>query len=111
MASNAVSKKIELATIKENIFKVNIQIDKAVIELKKAKGILDGTASTLKSIVLDETLIKTLKTQANQLKELGAPPNAELDFTLDDFDITKGAIADFLSAINTYNNATKGIDI
>ena len=112
MSSNAKnSVKIDLATIEQNLKQLDAEIGKAFSILDKGTKDIRQFLSIAKTLKIDSATINELSKQRETLKSLGVPPNANIDFTIENAQIIEDIVNQVNKSLTAYLSAIQGYDV
>lgn len=112
MASNAVNPtKVELATVDQNISKLNSEIEKSFAILEKGTQDIRKFLALAKNIKIEQATVKDLEKQREMLKALGVPANAKIDFAIENAEIIGDIVNSVNKSLSSYLSAVQGYDI
>jgi hypothetical protein len=112
MASNAVNPvKIELATIDQNVTKLQGDIAKSFDILDKGTQDIRKFLALAQNIKIDQGVVKELEKQREMLKSLGVPPNTKIDYAIENAEIIGDIVSQVQKSLSSYLNSIKAYDI
>ena len=102
--------KIDLATIDQNLKQLNSEIDKGISILEKGNQQIRQFLALAKTIKISAGTVNELTKQRDTLKSLGVPPNANIEFTIENAEIivevsnkVEKSLSSYLSSILAYD--------
>ena len=112
MASNAVNPtKVELATVDQNIIKLNGEIEKSFKILDKGTQDIRKFLALAKNIKIEQATVKELEKQREMLKSLGVPPNQKIDFAIENAEIIEDVVNQVNKSLTAYLSSIQGYSI
>lgn len=105
------TQKINLATVDQNVGKINSEVAKAFSILEKGTADIRQFLSLAKAIKIDQATIKELEKQRETLKSMGISPDAKVDFAIENADIIAEVVNAVDEALNKYLNSIRAYDI
>jgi hypothetical protein len=103
--------KIDLATIDQNLKQLNLEINKAFSVLDKGTKDIRQFLSIAKTLKIDSATINELSKQRETLKSLGVPPNANIDFAIENAEIITDIVNQVNKSLSAYLSSIQGYDV
>ncbi len=103
--------KIDLATIEQNLKQLDGEIGKSLSILEKGTTQIRQFLALAKTIKIDSATVSELIKQRDTLKSLGVPPNANIDFTIENCEIIEDATQQAIKSLTAYLSYLQGYDI
>jgi len=111
MLAQESMKKIDLATVDQNIQKINSEVDKAFKILGKGTNDIRQFLALAKGIKIDQAAIKELEKQKDTLQSMGITPDVKVDFAIENAEIIAEVVKSVNDALSKYLTAIRGYDI
>jgi hypothetical protein len=100
--------KIDLATIDQNLKQLDAEIEKALSILEKGDTQIRQFLALAKTIKIDSGAVNELTKQRDTLKSLGVPPNANIDFTIENAEIVGIIVKQVEKSLGSYISSVQG---